>query len=154
MTLHDELKSIIDNYYCEEDRDLDIQELERLKRQLESRIAQETHEKKLFTVTREDTRDNLRLQFRTLKNVLASDGIDIEEGTMNSPRREDDVIRWDIYKREDETDRAVLKLTKDNVWSIGVSYPKKSELYMTSLTRLLYHHNIDIYSLGGWKLTS
>ena len=150
MGIHDELKQVIDDFYCSDEQELDVAQLDSLRQQLDQKINYERYQQRLFTVTREDRRLNLRLQLKALKEALASEGIEVEEGTEASPRREDDVIRWDIYRRAATDDRATLKLTEDNVWSIGIAYPKKSDLYLTSLTRLLSVYNIDKESLGGW----
>jgi hypothetical protein len=145
MKLTDILKGIIEEM---EDCNIATNDLARLRDRLNQAIAHEEHQRKLFMVMREDPRENVRLQHDVLRELLSSDGIEVTDG---SAWQKDNEIRWTIQRRDDPTDTAVLKVTKDNVWSVGISYPKKSDLFALDLGRLLERKGIDPASLGCWK---
>jgi hypothetical protein len=148
MNLTDRLNGIIDDMGSGK---LTTDDLGKLKDRLNQAIAHEEYQRQLFLVMREDPRENIRLQYEVLRELLSSDGIEVSD---QSAWQKDDQIRWTINRRDDPTDGAVLIVTKDNVWSVGISYPKKSDLYALNLRRLLERKGIDPASLGGWKFAT
>lgn len=148
-SLYDRIKGMLISFAPDE---LTIAEMESLRELLDLAIAREKGDLELFALSRTDPRENLRLQFDKLHELLAGAGIGVSD---NAAKNEDGVIKWTLTRRLNRSEAAILRLSQAGVWSVeprGINPQKPGDLAAMSLTRLLLTNNIDLASLGGWKL--
>lgn len=150
MTIRNRLKAIIDNYGTQ---DLSINQLSELSQQLESEIVQEIGRRKLFVVTVEDSRDNIRSQFVALSKAMLAEGFEVlEDGNTRKDKNGD--IFWNVYKVGDPTDTATLKLSKDNTWAIVPSVVKKGATGSIKSTDVMQRKSPETKVDSNWKFAN
>jgi hypothetical protein len=139
---------------CNAPQPLTLEEMQSLRDILDLAIAREKEDLDLFAISPSDLRANLRWQFDKLHELLAGAGINVSE---NAGKNESGVIRWTITRRIKRSEAAILRLSKEGVWSIeprGIQTPPEGHIATLSLTHLLQKNQVDLATLGGWNLAT